>query len=243
MLSGVDVVVNEAAMTGLSRSWDDSQIYDECNVDALERLLCAARDVRLERFVQISTSSVYGEHAIGDEFTPTNPVSPYGATKLAAERLVAAFVADRALPGVVLRYFSVYGPRQRPDMAYHRFCEALLHGEPLVVYGDGMQTRSNTFVSDCVDGTVRAIDDARVGETYNIAGAHSITLSDAIAVLADEFDTQPLIDWRPPRLGDQRHTAGNADKAARDFGYAPSVPPPRKACSCRRAGTGPSANG
>jgi UDP-glucuronate 4-epimerase len=225
MLSGVDVVVNEAAMTGLSPSSDDSRIYDECNVMGLERLLRAARDVRLERFVQISTSSVYGMHAVGDESTPTDPISPYGATKLAAEHLVRACIDDHALPAVVLRYFSVYGPRQRPDMAYYKFCEALLNGEPLIVYGDGAQTRSNTFVSDCVEGTLQAIDNAHVGETYNIAGAHSIALSDAIAVLADEFDTQPMIDWRPPRQGDQRHTAGDADKAARDFGYAPSVTP------------------
>jgi nucleoside-diphosphate-sugar epimerase len=225
VLSGVDVVVNAAAMTGLSRSWDDSRIFAECNVVALERLLCAARDVRLDRFVQISTSSVYGEHAVGDERTPTSPVSPYGATKLTAEQLVHAYAADGAVPGIVLRYFSVYGPRQRPDMAYHKFCEAMLNGEPLIVYGDGAQTRSNTFVSDCVEGTLQAIEDARVGDTYNIAGAHSITLSDAIAVLAEEFERQPIIEWRPPRRGDQRHTAGDASKAARHFGYAPKVTP------------------
>jgi nucleoside-diphosphate-sugar epimerase len=224
-LSGVDVVVNEAAMTGLSRCWEDSQVYTDCNVVALERLLGAARDVRLQRFVQISTSSVYGEQAIGDESTPVNPVSPYGATKLAAEQLVHDYSAHHGVPGIVLRYFSVYGPRQRPDMAYHRFCEALLNREPLVVYGDGTQTRSNTFVSDCVEGTVLAVDGGRVGETYNIAGAESIALIDAIAVLAEEFETRPVIDWRPPRPGDQLHTAGDARKAAREFGYSPKVAP------------------
>jgi len=225
VLSVVDVVVNEAAMTGLSRSWEDADIFAECNVVALERLLSAARDVRLERFVHISTSSVYGENAVGDERTPTNPISPYGATKLEAEHLVHRYAADSAVAGVVLRYFSVYGPRQRPDMAYHKFCEAMLDHEPLIVYGDGTQTRSNTYVADCVEGTVQAIADARVGATYNIAGARSIALSDAIAVLAEEFDTEPTIDWRPARRGDQRHTAGDASRAARDFGYDPKVTP------------------
>jgi len=142
LVTGVDVVVNEAGMTGLMRSWEDFRIYQECNVVALERLLCAASAARVGRFVQISTSSVYGENAVGDEQTATNPVSPYGATKLAAENLVHGYAAKFGLPGIVLRYFSVYGPRQRPDMGYHKFCEALLDGSPLVVYGDGGQTRS-----------------------------------------------------------------------------------------------------
>jgi nucleoside-diphosphate-sugar epimerase len=225
VVSEVDAVVNEAAMTGLSRSWEDAAIFRECNVTALDRLLEAARHAHLHRFVHISTSSVYGEHAVGDERTPTNPVSPYGATKLAAEHLVHQYAANDAVPGVVLRYFSVYGPRQRPDMAYHRFCEAMLDGEPLVVYGDGTQTRSNTFVSDCVDGTVRAIDDAHVGATYNIAGGERIALNEAIAVLADEFGLRPMVDWRPPRRGDQRHTGGDASRAERELGFAPRVTP------------------
>jgi nucleoside-diphosphate-sugar epimerase len=225
LVAAVDVVVNEAGMTGLMRSWEDFRIYQECNVVALERLLCAASAAKVGRFVQISTSSVYGENAVGDERTATNPVSPYGATKLAAENLVHDYAANFRLPGIVLRYFSVYGPRQRPDMGYHKFCEALLAGSPLVVYGDGGQTRSNTFVSDCVEGTLEAIDGAAVGETYNIAGTHSIALTDAIAVLAEELDVRPVIEHRPRRPGDQLHTAGDTRKAASHFGYAPKVGP------------------
>jgi nucleoside-diphosphate-sugar epimerase len=218
-------VVNEAGMIGLSRSWEDATIFRECNVTAVDRLLEAARHAQLHRFVHISTSSVYGEHAVGDESTPTNPVSPYGATKLAAEHLVHKYSANDAVPGVVLRYFSVYGPRQRPDMAYHRFCEAMLNGDPLVVYGDGTQTRSNTFVSDCVEGTLNAVDRAQVGATYNIAGGERIALNDAIAVLADEFGVRPVVDWRPQRRGDQRHTGGDASRAARELGFSPRVTP------------------
>ena len=226
LLTGVDVVVNEAGMTGLMRSWEDSRIYHECNVIALERLLRAAYAGGVGRFVQISTSSVYGENAVGDERMATNPVSAYGATKLMAENLVHDYAANFGVPGIVLRYFSVYGPRQRPDMAYHKFCEALLDGTPLIVYGEGEQTRSNTFVSDCVEGTLLAIDGARVGETYNIAGAYPIALTDAIAVLAEELDVPPLIEYRPRRPGDQLHTAGDIGKAASHFGYAPKVGPP-----------------
>jgi UDP-glucuronate 4-epimerase len=225
LLTGVDVVVNEAGMTGLMRSWEDFRIYQECNVVALDRLLSAASAADVQRFVQISTSSVYGKNAVGDERTATNPVSPYGATKLMAENLVHDYAADSGVRGIVLRYFSVYGPRQRPDMAYHKFCEALLDGAPLIVYGDGKQTRSNTFVSDCVEGTLQAIDSAEVGETYNIAGTHPITLTDAIAVLAEELDAPPVIEYRPPRPGDQLHTAGEISKAASHFCYAPKVRP------------------
>jgi UDP-glucuronate 4-epimerase len=177
--------------------------------------------VKVGRFVQISTSSVYGENGVGDEQTVTNPVSPYGATKLTAENLLHDYAANFGLPGIVLRYFSVYGPRQRPDVGYHKFCEALLDGAPLVVYGEGEQTGSNTFVSDCVEGTLQPIDRATVGETYNIAGIHSIALTDAIAVLAEGLDVQPVLENRPRRPGDQLHTAGHIRKAASHFGYAP----------------------
>ncbi len=221
----VDVIVNEAAMSGMMRSWANFRTYTECNVIALQRLLHAARSVGIERFVQISTSSVYGYRAVCDERAATTPFSPYGVTKLAAENLLHAYAANYAVPGIVLRYFSVYGPRQRPDMAYHRFCEALLDGTPLVFYGDGLQSRTNTFVSDCVEGTVRAIEHARVGETYNIAGACSITLREAVDVLAEDFGAEPVIEYRPARPGDQLETAGVTGKAARDFGYEPAVEP------------------
>ena len=153
VMSGVDVVVNEAAMAGLMRSWTDLDGYVSCNLLGLERLIQASAAVG--RFVHISTSSVYGTDAVGDEEAPTRPVSPYGVTKLAAEKLLLAHVEVHGFPGTILRYFSIYGPRQRPDMAYHLFTEAMLDGRPIVVFGDGLQSRSNTFVSDAVAGTDR----------------------------------------------------------------------------------------
>src|SRR5205807_10646835 len=140
ILDGVDVVFHLAAMPGLARSWIDFDLYQSCNVVATQRLLEAARQAGgLRRFLYVSTSSVYGRFGSGDETLPTRPISPYGATKLAAEHLCRAYAEEQGLPVVVLRYFSVYGPRQRPDMGYASFIDALLTGQPLVVYGDGQQ--------------------------------------------------------------------------------------------------------
>lgn len=224
-LEGVDVVVNEAAMPGLPQSWTRFSSYAECNLLAVGRLLDASRRARVAKFVQISTSSVYGVHACGDETQPTRPVSPYGVTKLAAEHLVLAYVHSYDVPATILRYFSIYGPRQRPDMAYHIFIEALKNNQPVTVYGDGLQSRSNTFISDCVRGTVQAIDGAEVGEAYNIGGGEPITLNDALAWIAECMGRAPVIVRAPARQGDQRHTKADTTKARQVFGYSPRVPP------------------
>ncbi len=225
MLDGVEVVINEAAIAGLAPSWADLARYVRCNILARGRLIEASRRAGVQRFLQISTSSVYGVEAVGDESTPLRPSSPYGVTKLAAEHLVAAHVEAHDLPAVILRYFSIYGPRQRPDMAYHRFIEAMLDGRSITVYGDGHQSRSNTFVSDCVDGTVAAMTRARVGEVYNIGGGESVELGEAVALIADAVGVEPTIERGPPVPGDQRHTFADTAKAERDFGYRPRVGP------------------
>src|SRR5262249_79002 len=138
------------AMPGLARSWTEFDLYESCNITATQRLLEAVRRLpRLHRFIYASTSSVYGRFGSGDETLPARPISPYGVTKLAAENLCRAYADELSVPLVVLRYFSVYGPRQRPDMSYHRFIQAILAGQPFVVYGDGNQVRGNTFVGDC----------------------------------------------------------------------------------------------
>ena len=129
----IRAVVHLAAMAGLVRSWADFDLYQSCNLTATHRLLDAVGHRSVRRFVLASTSSVYGRHASGDESLPTRPISPYGVTKLAAENLCRAHADECGLPLVVLRYFSVYGPRQRPDMGYHRFIAAMLEGRPLTV--------------------------------------------------------------------------------------------------------------
>ncbi len=225
VLEGVDAVVHEAAMPGLPRSWSDFDLYVGCNLIAVERLLAAVRTSAVRRFLQISTSSVYGSEAVGDEHMTTRPVSPYGVTKLAAEHLVLAHVQTFGLPAVIVRYFSIYGPRQRPDMAYHRFIEALLDDAPITLYGDGLQTRSNTYVDDCVAGTIAALEHGTVGEIYNLGGGQVISMLEAIETLGEILGVAPQIERQPARPGDQRHTAADVSKARAAFGFEPRVLP------------------
>lgn len=223
LLDGVDAVINEAAMAGLMRSWRDLDGYVSCNLLGLQRLIDACRVANVGRFVQASTSSVYGMEAVGDESQPTRPVSPYGVTKLAAEHLLFAHLTAFDFPVVILRYFSIYGPRQRPDMAYHIFIDAFLAGRPITVYGDGLQSRSNTFVADCIRGTMDALARGEVGEVYNLGGGEEITLNRAIDLIAGEVGIDPRVRHEPPRPGDQRRTWADTSKARHAFGYRPTV--------------------
>jgi nucleoside-diphosphate-sugar epimerase len=222
LLEGIDAVIHEAAMPGLVRSWTDFDAYVGCNIVATQRLLsaCAARGLR--RFVHASTSSVYGEVAVGDESLPTSPVSPYGITKLAAEHLVHAYARTSGLRAIVLRYFSIYGPRQRPDMAYQAFIERLMRAEPIDVYGDGEQSRSNTYIDDCVAATAAALE-SDVEGVVNIGGGESITLNTAIDVIARALGVEPVVRYHPARPGDQRHTRADWSHAAQVLAYRPAV--------------------
>jgi nucleoside-diphosphate-sugar epimerase len=219
----VDVIYHLAAMAGLVRSWTDFELYESCNVSATRRLIEAACGCKsLKRFVYASTSSVYGRYSSGDETLPTRPISPYGVTKLAAEHLCGAYADEFGLPLVVLRYFSVYGPRQRPDMGYHRFIRAMLNDEPLVVYGDGLQVRGNTFISDCVAATVAAAQ-APVGEIYNVGGGETATVWEILKNLETIIGRPARVQREPARPGDQRHTCADTTKLARHLGWRPCV--------------------
>jgi nucleoside-diphosphate-sugar epimerase len=222
-LADVEVVFHLAAMPGLTRSWTDFDLYESCNVTATQRLLEAVDRRRgLRRFIYASTSSVYGRYASGDETLPTRPISPYGVTKLAAECLCRAFAEERGLPLVVLRYFSVYGPRQRPDMGYHRFVHALLTNGPLTVNGDGMQVRGNTYIDDCIAATVAAAG-AMVSETYNVGGGEAASVWDIIGKLEGIVGRRAVIQREPARPGDQRHTCADTGRLARHLGWQPRI--------------------
>jgi nucleoside-diphosphate-sugar epimerase len=222
VLEGAEVVFHIAAMPGLTASWTDFDLYQSCNVTATQRLLEALRRSapRLNRLVYASTSSVYGRFASGDETLPTKPVSPYGVTKLAGEHLCRAYADAYGLPVVALRYFSVYGPRQRPDMGYHKFMRALLDGRPVTVYGDGQQVRGNTYVDDCVAATVAAVG-AQPGELYNVGGGEAATLRDVLhrieAIAGRRFEVRQ----EAARAGDQRYTFADTTKLRTHFGWEP----------------------
>ena len=221
-LSGADVVFHLAAMPGLRQSWLDFDLYTSCNVQATHRLLEAVRQHApgLRRFLYGSTSSVYGRFASGDESLPLAPISPYGVTKLAAEHLCRAYADAHGLPLVVLRYFSVYGPRQRPEMGYYRFIAAMLRNEELVVNGDGQQSRSNTYVADCVEATIAAIA-APVGEIYNVGGGEEATVWAILERLERLAGRPPRIRREPARTGDQRHTSADTRKLRSHLGWQP----------------------
>jgi nucleoside-diphosphate-sugar epimerase len=222
-LDGVEVVFHLAAMAGLAKSWTDFELYQTCNLSATQRLLEAVGSVpSLRRFVYASTSSVYGRFSSGDETLPTRPISPYGVTKLAGENLCRAFHEERGLPLVVLRYFSVYGPRQRPDMGYQRFIAALLEGRPITVFGDGSQARGNTYVGDCVEATVASLR-APLGETYNVGGGESASVWDILDKLEAITGCRAEIRQEPARPGDQRSTFADTSKLQRHLGWQPRV--------------------
>lgn len=222
LLTDVEVIFHEAAMAGLLKSWSEFDLYLTCNVQATQRLLDAIRSQAppLKKLVYCSTSSVYGLYSSGDETLPTKPISPYGVTKLASENLCRAYFDAFDLPVVVLRYFSVYGPRQRPDMGYHKFIKAALEDQTVTVFGDGHQARGNTYVADCVDATIRAVD-AQVGEVYNVGGGESASVWDILRLvekISGKTIPYHLAEGRP---GDQRITFADTSRLRRHLGWEP----------------------
>src|SRR5438105_5054752 len=222
-LQGIEAVFHLAAMPGLPRSWTDFDLYEGCNVTATHRLLEAVdRKGGVQRLIYASTSSVYGRHASGDESLPLRPISPYGVTKLAGENLCRAFSEERNLNLVVLRYFSVYGARQRPDMGYRQFIDAILLDRPIAVFGDGQQVRGNTFVDDCVAATALALH-ALPGETFNVGGGQPVTVIEVIRKLEAITGRRATIEMQAVRPGDQRATLADTGKFFRHLGWRPAT--------------------
>jgi UDP-glucose 4-epimerase len=219
-------VFHLAAQAGVRKSWGrDFAIYTVNNIEATQMLLEAAMTVRLERFVYSSSSSVYGDHVpmpMREDAVP-QPVSPYGVSKLAAEQLCYLYFANFGVPTVSLRYFTVYGPRQRPDMAFHKFLRAAILGEPITVYGDGEQTRDFTFVSDAVQANVAAAAHGVPGRVYNIGGGSRVSLNDVLDMIGRVAGKRPLITVDPAQKGDMRHTFAETWLARMDLGFEPKV--------------------
>ncbi|MGI8968335.1 MAG: NAD-dependent epimerase/dehydratase family protein [Chloroflexota bacterium] len=226
LVDDCDVIFHLAGQPGVRGSWGpDFRLYLERNVWATQRLLEAVRGSPLHKFVLASSSSVYGdaERYPTSELDLPRPISPYGVTKLAAERLCLAYHSTYGVPVMALRYFTVYGPRQRPDMAFSRFIEAIDRGQEIVVYGDGAQTRDFTFVADAVDGTYRAALGTESGHVLNIGGGACVALIDVLRLLGEATGREPKLRFIENQAGDVRHTAADITQARGLIGYEPRV--------------------
>lgn len=227
LLDGVDVVYHQAGQPGVRASWDSFDTYVRDNVAATQRLLDAARDLATPRVVYASSSSVYGDattYPTTEDMLP-RPRSPYGVTKLAAEHLCNVYARNHGVPTVSLRYFTVFGPRQRPDMAMHRLAEAALDGGAFPLFGDGSQVRDFTYVSDIVEANVLAgaRRDVPPGTVVNVSGGSSVDLAWVIGAIERLAGTSIRLDRRGDQAGDVARTGGSSARAREILGWAPTV--------------------
>ena len=226
VLRGASVVFHLAGQPGVRPSWGphfDRYVHD--NIVATQRLLEGLRGVPLERFVFASSSSVYGNAEVfpTKESTLPRPISPYGMTKLAAEHLAFVYMRNFDIPATALRYFTVYGPRQRPDMAFYRFMDAMVDGREIEIFGDGEQTREFTYVSDAVDGTVKAASADVIGQVINLGGGSRVTVNRVIDTLEDISGIKARRKHLPAAPGDPRHTGASINQARDRLAWEPRV--------------------
>lgn len=223
LIEDCDYIFHLAAMPGLSLSWEQTRLYVDCNVLATANLLKACNLKHLKKFFYISTSSVYGRSINGDELSNISPISPYGVTKLAAEAMVAAYSDATDMPFSIFRPFSVYGPRQREDMAFNIFIRKFMRNEEINVFGDGSQSRTNTYVTDLVGGLISGIENAKNKEVYNLSGAQPYSVLEVIELLSQILGKTPKLNFQHERLGDQQETRTILTKAESDLGYHPTT--------------------
>jgi nucleoside-diphosphate-sugar epimerase len=226
VLEDVTWIFHLAAQAGVRKSWGhDFHVYTVNNVEGTQILLEACKGRPIERLVYASSSSVYGDDVplpMREDARP-QPVSPYGVTKLSAEQLCHLYYVNYRVPAVSMRYFTVYGPRQRPDMGFHRFFLAAVRNEPVTVFGDGRQTRDFTFVSDAVGATIAASTRGTPGAVYNIGGGSRVELLDVFELIG-RITGRPLrLNMTEPQAGDMRDTYADTARARADLGFAASV--------------------
>jgi nucleoside-diphosphate-sugar epimerase len=219
-------VFHLAAQAGVRKSWGrDFAIYTENNIEATQALLEACVGRPLERLVYASSSSVYGDNVaipMTEQALP-QPVSPYGVSKLAAEQLCYLYYSNFGVPATSLRYFTVYGPRQRPDMGFHKFLRAAIEGRPITVFGDGEQTRDFTYVQDAVSATIAAATRGVPGRVYNIGGGSRVSINQVLDMIGRVSGRAPAVSVDSAQKGDMRHTYADTSLARADIGFAPAV--------------------
>jgi nucleoside-diphosphate-sugar epimerase len=223
----IDIVFHQAAQAGVRASWgEEFDLYLQHNVQVTQRLLEYFKEHSVSKFVYASSSSVYGE-AVSLPMRETDrpqPYSPYGVTKLAAEHLCRLYTRNYGVPTVSLRYFTVCGPRQRPDMAFHKLIRAMLKDEEFRIYGEGDQTRDFTYVGDAVAANIAAGETGRPGEVYNIGGGGQVSLKEAIAMLESVMGRKARVRFDDRQKGDPTHTVADTTRAREDLGYEPRTP-------------------
>lgn len=226
IMAEVEAVFHQSALAGVRSSWGERfSEYVSNNVLCTQLLLEASKEKNLEKFIYASSSSVYGDASDLPitESSATIPVSPYGVTKLAGENLVSLYYTGYGVPTVSLRYFTVYGPRQRPDMAFHKFISSVMSGDEIEIYGTGEQTRDFTFISDAVEANLQALKSGKPGEIYNIGGGSRVMLGDAIKIIEDVTSKRANIKHGDAQRGDAKHTFADTSKAEIDISYSPKV--------------------
>ena len=225
-LQGIDYVFHQAAQAGVRASWGDQfNIYTRNNILATQKLLEACRIMPVRKFIYASSSSVYGEAEklpMKEEHLP-RPISPYGVSKLAGEHLCGLYDYNYGVPVVSLRYFTVYGPRQRPDMGFHKFCRAILRGEEIEIYGDGRQTRDFTYISDAVEANIAAVENDNARGVFNIGGGSRVNLRSVLSLLENYCGRKAQVRYVETQKGDPRHTYADTSKAHGVLGYRPQV--------------------
>lgn len=226
LLDGVDYVFHQAAQAGVRVSWGGNfATYAEYNVLATQRLLEAVKGQGILGFIYASSSSIYGDtpDLPMREGSLPHPISPYGVTKLAGEHLCQLYHSNFGVPTMSLRYFTVYGPRQRPDMAFHCFIQAILEGKPIVVYGDGEQTRDFTYIADAVEANLLAMRYASPGTVFNIGGGSRVSINHVIRLLEKILGKKAIVDYQKAQHGDVRHTLADTSAAQEALGFEPKV--------------------
>ncbi len=225
-LKKVDYVFHHAAQAGVRTSWGDNfSVYIKNNIEATQKLLEAAKNINLEKFIYASSSSVYGNcpELPMSETSPLHPLSPYGVTKLAGENLCLLYNKNYGVPSISLRFFTVYGPGQRPDMAFHKFFKAIANGKQIPIYGDGNQTRDFTYIDDVVEANFASLKKGKAGEIYNIGGGTRKKLRDIFPLFENICQKKVRTVQKETQKGDMLHTFANIEKAQKDLNYSPQI--------------------
>jgi len=226
LIDGVKIIYHQAAQAGVRASWGKNfEIYTFNNIQATQKILEVSKGTNI-KIIYASSSSVYGEtsHLPMKEEHPTQPISPYGVSKLAGEHLCVLYTKNFGVDTTSLRYFTVYGPRQRPDMAFHKFCKSILLNSEIVIYGDGEQTRDFTYINDVVKANLLAGKSGGTGAVYNIGGGARIYLKNVLKILEDISGKKTKITYVEKQKGDVTHTYADTTKAKKEIGFTPEFP-------------------